>query len=294
MKGMKQFARQMFSKSLKDSFSYIFTVAITVMLVFITVNMSFNEVMYANGGEVITIMQAAGSPTNPIYVPTDVSVKMLQMQLAMVTIIIVAVFTVITNSTYLKRRVKELAFVITNGATISEMSYYIRYMCSKLFIAASVLGIFLGIIFMPLFTSIMYKLVGVEGPLFLYYGETFLVIVSFIFINYVYLMMASTSYIYKKQVSELMDDNATKNTKDTRMVKFPSIIYVLVYFIPILVLFLPKSFGDVSGFISVAVYISVIASIGVVAMYIPSKMKSLNNTKFMDDKERKIYIFQYW
>ncbi|MGL4656355.1 MAG: hypothetical protein ACRCWM_10815, partial [Sarcina sp.] len=288
MNGIKKFARQMFAINIKDSFSYIFTVIVTAMLVFITVNLAFNEIIYQSS-EMITLVTSSGGIT-PQRIEYDVSVTSVQMQLSLITIIIVGVFTVITNNTYVKRRIKELTFVVTNGATMGEMSYYIRYMCSKIFITASIIGIILGIILTPAFNLLMYKILGVDGSLFVYSFEVFMIIGMFLFMNYVYLMMTSTSYVYKKEVAELLSDGQTKNVKDTRQFKFPGIIYVIIYFIPIFVLFLPKSFGDINGFISIAVYISALASIGVVSIYLPNKLKKINNSKFMNNKERKIYI----
>ncbi|MGL5576893.1 MAG: hypothetical protein ACRDCW_15245, partial [Sarcina sp.] len=288
MNGIKKFARQMFAINIKDSFSYIFTVIVTAMLVFITVNLAFNEIIYQSS-EMITLVTSSGGIASQ-RVEYDVSVTSVQMQLSLITIIIVGVFTVITNNTYVKRRIKELTFVVTNGATMGEMSYYIRYMCSKIFITASIIGVILGIVLAPAFNLLMYKILGVDGSLFVYSFEVFMIIGMFLFMNYVYLMMTSTSYVYKKEVAELLSDGQTKNVKDTRQFKFPRSVYVIIYFIPIFVLFLPKSFGDISGFISVAVYISALASVGVVSIYLPNKLKKINSSKFMNNKERKIYI----
>lgn len=288
MKGIKKFARQMFGVSLKESFSYILTVIVTAMLVFITINLAFNEVIYQST-DMITLVTSTGGIA-PQRIEYEVTVSSIQMQLSLITVIIVGVFTVITNNTYVKRRVKELAFVVTNGATMGEMSYYIRYMCSKIFVTASIIGILLGIALAPVFNFIMYKILGVQGDLVVYNFEVFMIIGTFLFMNYVYLMITSTSYVYKKEVADLLSDGQTKSLKDTRQFKFPGIVYVIIYFVPLIILLLPKSFGDISGFISVAVYISAIASIGVITMYLPSKLIKLNNSKFMNNKERKIYV----
>ncbi|MGL4761684.1 MAG: hypothetical protein ACRCWG_09490 [Sarcina sp.] len=287
MMGIKSFSRQMFSKTIKDSFSYICTVAITAMLVFVTVNISFNELIYGNNtSELINVYKLMGRAMVEVQIPLGY----IQKELILITILIVGVFTVISNNTFLKKRINELAFIVMNGATTTEMSYYIRYMCSKMFVIASMIGLVLGIIFAPVFNLIMYNIVGIEGQVFLYYSETFVIVISFILVNYLYLMIASTAYVYRKEVDELMSDNREKTSKDTRMIKFPSIIYLILYICPLFILILPKAYGDISGFVTVGVYISVLASIGVITMYIPRKLRTINNMAFMNHKERKIYI----
>ncbi|MGL4655508.1 MAG: hypothetical protein ACRCWM_06480 [Sarcina sp.] len=322
--GIKSFSRQMFSKTVKDSFSYIFAVAITAMLVFATVNISFNEDIYNNVEGQTVIISKMMKPNAEILdksvlvdydgeqielldgetleyelrkrskVPklTRVEVKIsdIQKEIIMITILIVAIFTVISNSSFLKKRMDELGFILVNGATKEEMSYYIRYMCSKMFIVASGFGLILGVCFAPVFNLIMYKLLGIQGGLFVYTKETFLVVISFIFINYVYLMIASTSYVFKKEIDEIMSDNNAKSAFDKRLVKFPTILYLIMFFSPFATLLLPKKVGDISGFITIGVYIMSLASIGVITLYLPQKLIKINKKKFMYDKQRKIYI----
>ena len=285
--GIKDFSKQMFSKTIKDSFSYICAIALTAMLVFVTVNIASNEVIYGeNTTQLIKVYRQVGLGR----VLVDTSLGYIQREFILITILIVGVFTVVSNNTFLKKRVDELAFVVMNGATISEMSYYIRYMCSKMFIVASLLGAVLGIVFAPVFNLLMYKIVGVEGQIFIYDGESFLLVLGYMIVNYLYLMISSTSYVYRKEVVELMDENREKNCKDTRMIKFPSIIYLLLYICPGFLLLLPDWYGDINGFITVGVYISIVATIGVIIMYIPKKLRSLNNKEFMNHKEKRIYI----
>ena len=290
--GIKSFSKQMFSKSIKESFSYICSIAVTAMLVFVTINISFNDLIYGESSQdLITVFRLIGkSGEKAEMMPFQVSIGEIQQELILITIIIVGIFTVISNQSFLKKRLEELAFIIMNGATMSEMSYYIRYMCSKMFIIASLFGVILGVIFAPLFNILMYKIVGIEGEVFLYSIETFVVTLSFVFINYIYLMIASAAYVYKKEVDDLMSDNRTKNSRDNRMLKFPSSIYLLLYLSPLLILFLPKSYGDINGFVTIGIYLSALAAIGVISIYLPKKLKTINNLSFMEHKERKIYI----
>lgn len=309
--GIKTFSRQMFSKTIKDSFSYIFAISITAMLVFATVNISFNEAIYSNTeGKTIVVYKmkksdaeildkevlvnpddiTSDSVSIPKLIPIKVKISDIQKEIIMISIIIVAIFTVISNNTFLKKRMDELGFILVNGATTKEMSYYIRYMCSKMFIVASGFGLLLGVVFTPVFNLIMYRLLGIQGQVVEYSKETFLVVISFIFINYIYLMIASTSYVFKKEIDEIMNDNNAKSVVDRRLIKFPPITYLILFLSPFAVVVIPQSFGDISGFVTVGVYIMSLASIGVIALYIPSKLAKVNKRKFMYDKQRKIYI----
>ncbi|MGL4655509.1 MAG: hypothetical protein ACRCWM_06485 [Sarcina sp.] len=285
--GIKKFSKQMFKLAMKDSFSYVLSVAVTVMLVFAMVNISFNKIIYGTlTSETVMVWEVVGLGC----VLVETTVGAIQQELVMMSIMIVTVFTIMGNNSFLKRRLKELSFIVMNGATISEMSYYIRYMCSRIFLIASFLGVILGVIFAPLFNFIMYKLVGVDGQIFLYYKETFTVIFSFAFVNYMYLMIASAAYVYRKQVDELMTEDREKNVKDNRQLKIPKVLYLITYLMPLLIIFIPESYGNINGFITVGIYIMAVASIGVILLYLPEKLKDFNKSKFMYHKERKIFI----
>ena len=205
--GIKDFSRQMFIRNIKDSFSYICVISIATMLVFVMINIALNDVIYGdNTSQLVQVYRLVGLA----MVLVDVPLGTIQGDFVLITILVVGVFTIISNNTFLKKRVDELAFVVMNGATTTEVSYYIRYMCSKMFAISSAFGVVLGVVFAPFFNLIMYKIVGIEAQVFLYYPESFAFILGFVFVNYMYLMIASTSYIYKKEVTELMSDNRAK------------------------------------------------------------------------------------
>ena len=286
----------MFKTVFKESYRYIAAIAMTMTFIFISINISYNEIIYmANldpNETLVELMPGIGFSTPSIEV--IVKPESVQNKVLLMTVLIIAAYTVIANNSFLKKRVKEFAFLIANGGTSGDVFYYLRYMCTRVFLIGSSIGIIGGIIggiiFAPLFNFILYKFLGVSGPIIRYEPLALQASVGFLFVNLIYILIIGLSYIYQKEVIELINSNREKNVKDTRQFKFPSIIYFLVYLLPIVVVVMQESMGDMSGFAYVVVYISAIASVGVINLYIPSKISWINKRKFMFDKKRKIYV----
>ena len=289
--GIRDFSKDMFRTGLKDSCSYIASVAFTTLVIFLCINVSENRVLYAiNSNEIVTLSRFVNNSEEIGYRTFNIPVSDLQSEMMMITIMIIACFTFIASRSFVRKRTNELAFIIMNGANTAEMSYYLRYTCSRVFILGGIIGMGLSVIVIPIFNLLMYKLIGIDGNIFIYNSETFTIGAAFLVINYFFIMVTSTSTIYKKEIIEVINDVNTKKSKDTRQFKFPSIVYLIIYFMPLGILFTPKQTGDLSGFIVIGVYLSVVASLGVVLMYIPKHINFLNGLSFMEHKSRKIYI----
>ena len=296
--GIRDFSKDMFRIGLKDSYSYIVSIAFTTMIVLLCVNITANEFLYDSNVKDTITQYKRPAPTpemevTAVYkagVAVEVPIKDLQNEMMLVAVIIIACFTFIASRTFVKKRTKELAFIVMNGANTMEMSYYLRYTCSRVFVLGGFIGMILGVITIPIFNLIMYKLIGVQGNVFLYTLDPFMTGIGFLVVNYMFLMISSTSGIYRKEIIEVINDVNTKKGSDTREFKFPSIVYLIIYLIPFGIVFLSKKHGDISGFITIGVYVSILASIGVILLYIPKNIKFINGLKFMDDKKRKIYI----
>ena len=265
--GIRDFSKDMFRTGLKDSCSYIASVAFTTLVIFLCINVSENRVLYAiNSNEIVTLSRFVNNSEEIGYRTFNIPVSDLQSEMMMITIMIIACFTFIASRSFVRKRTNELAFIIMNGANTAEMSYYLRYTCSRVFILGGIIGMGLSVIVIPIFNLLMYKLIGIDGNIFIYNSETFTIGAAFLVINYFFIMVTSTSTIYKKEIIEVINDVNTKKSKDTRQFKFPSIVYLIIYFMPLGILFTPKQTGDLSGFIVIGVYLSVVASLGVILM----------------------------
>lgn len=302
--GIKNFSRDMLKQNLKDSYVYIGSIIFITLIMISCINISNNEALYRSveGKKVLVYKQMKGTPYTEVtniedkaeqfgdFKLVEVPLIDVQKEFLLITVLVIASFTFISSRNFVKKRSKELGFIILNGANTYEVSYYIRYTCSRIFLVGASIGSILGILLIPLVNILMYKALGIEGEAFLYSSDSFLVGLGFLFINYIFLMIVGTSEVYRKEVIEIINYTSTKKVKDKREFKFPSIIYLILYLLPLGIIFIPSSSGDISGLAKLGVYLSVVSSLGVIALFIPKHIKFLNNLKWMDDKKRKIYI----
>ncbi|MGG7324931.1 hypothetical protein [Clostridium baratii] len=158
--GIYNFAKKTFRADFKNSIFYILSIAMTTAFMFNAINLAYNSVIYSTNGEVVV-----GAQQNYYGVTSQVvyPIPLLQKQNLMILVFVATLFAVICNKNHIKRKGKELAFIITNGASLVDVSRYLLYINGRTYIIGASIGLLSGLVLTPIFNTIMYKMVGTEG-----------------------------------------------------------------------------------------------------------------------------------
>ncbi|MBS6043499.1 MAG: hypothetical protein KIA08_12495, partial [Clostridium baratii] len=228
--GIYNFAKKTFRADFKNSIFYILSIAMTTAFMFNAINLAYNSVIYSTKGDVVV-----GAPQNYYGVTSQVvyPIPLLQKQNLMILVFVATLFAVICNKNHIKRKGKELAFIITNGASLVDVSRYLLYINGRTYIIGASIGILSGLVLTPIFNTIMYKMVGTEGPLFTFDSEGLAIVAIYVAIQYGLIVALNFGYAYRKEIIDLMKVEKTKGLYDSRTVKVPGILFLIMYLIPI-------------------------------------------------------------
>ncbi|AIY84398.1 hypothetical protein [Clostridium baratii] len=288
--GIYNFAKKTFRADFKNSIFYILSIAMTTAFMFNAINLAYNSVIYSTNGDVVV-----GAQQNYYGVVKQVvyPIPLLQKQNLMILVFVATLFAVICNKNHIKRKGKELAFIITNGASLVDVSRYLLYINGRTYIIGASIGLLSGLILTPVFNMIMYKMVGTEGPLFTFDSEGLAIVAVYVAIQYGLIVALNFGYAYRKEIIDLMKVEKTRGVYDSRTVKVPGILFLIMYLIPIGYSLTLPSFKGAEGAAYAWFVLGVTGVYGIIKYFIPSLIKKLKNKEFMYKGLRRIYISNF-
>lgn len=137
------FCKKMFKATSKDSKFYIASIVVTMIFMFNTINISYNEAIYSTSEKTYTIMELVREPGSYDLktVPFYYSAQEIQQKSLIIMFFVVIFFTSISSMDYIKKRTKETAFIVSNGSYILDIVRYVGYMGGKCFFLGGTIGI---------------------------------------------------------------------------------------------------------------------------------------------------------
>lgn len=289
--GMLRYALLNIKKDLKDNSIYVFAIVISFITVLMVLNCFTNATYFEGVDTVIVdesqkeIVQLDSKLQFFIEEPT-----LLHGQNFLILFLVVLVFTYFCNSYFIKNKGKEFAFFTINGATIGDRVKYIMFENSIFFLVGGAIGTVLGFIFVPLSNILMYSISGHWGDIwtinFYMFKYTLLV---FLF-EFGVVGLLNLGDVYRREPVELLNLNNNRSQIDSRHVKVPNIIFVILFLIPILFAIF---WGNTQG-AEYAVYILSFGGLfglyGIIKYFVPTIGKKLSRMSFTYKRLRKIYI----
>lgn len=289
--GMLRYALLNIKKDLKNNSIYVFAIVISFITVLMVLN-CFTNATYFEGVDTVIVDESQNE-----IVQLDAKLQffieeptLLHGQNFLILFLVVLIFTYFCNSYFIKNKGKEFAFFTLNGATLGDRVKYIMFENSIFFLIGGAIGTVLGFIFVPLSNILMYSISGHWGDIwtinFYMFKYTLLV---FLF-EFGLLALLNLGDVYRREPVELLNLNNNKSQIDSRHVKVPNIVFVILFLIPIIF----AIFGGNTQGAEYAVYVLSFGGLfglyGIIEYFVPSIGKKLSRMSFTYKGLRKIYI----
>lgn len=289
--GMLRYALLNIKKDLKNNSIYVFAIVISFITVLMVLN-CFTNATYFEGVDTVIVDESQNE-----IVQLDAKLQffieeptLLHGQNFLILFLVVLIFTYFCNSYFIKNKGKEFAFLTLNGATLGDRVKYIMFENSIFFLIGGAIGTVLGFIFVPLSNILMYSISGHWGDIwtinFYMFKYTLLV---FLF-EFGLLALLNLGDVYRREPVELLNLNNNKSQIDSRHVKVPNIVFVILFLIPIIF----AIFGGNTQGAEYAVYVLSFGGLfglyGIIKYFVPSIGKKLSRMSFTYKGLRKIYI----
>ncbi|WP_027098330.1 FtsX-like permease family protein [Clostridium paraputrificum] len=289
--GMLRYALLNIKKDLKNNSIYAFAIVISFITVLMVLN-CFTNATYFEGVDTVIVDESQNE-----IVQLDAKLQffieeptLLHGQNFLILFLVVLIFTYFCNLYFIKNKGKEFAFFTLNGATLGDRIKYIMFENSIFFLIGGAIGTVLGFIFVPLSNILMYSISGHWGDIwtinFYMFKYTLLV---FLF-EFGLLALLNLGDVYRREPVELLNLNNNKSQIDSRHVKVPNIVFVILFLIPIIF----AIFGGNTQGAEYAVYVLSFGGLfglyGIIKYFVPSIGKKLSRMSFTYKGLRKIYI----
>lgn len=230
---ISQFSLYMLGKEKKKSLFYIVTCTFSVMATFLFLNLIYNEYLY--GGLNINNYGEAN--------------KIMSVMLSFLTIVIIVAMSFFAYNFYLNSQTKEIGIFMLGGTKLTRIFKYLFVQNAAIFIISLIAGLPLGALLIPLVNFYLSMATGVDIPLFYYSATAFFGTIAMTVVILFYLAVVATGFIHRNEIKELIGMKKEMKKKDHRMLELPNLLYIILFFAPILV-FIFVGDPDVSAVMS--------------------------------------------
>lgn len=285
--GTYKFAKKMFKADLKKSVYYIFSIAVMTAFMLNAINISYNNDIFTDSLETITetIELYSGE-----FTTRTISANLYEKENLLILLMMVATFAIFCNINHIKRKAKEIAFIISNGGTLADISRYLICVNGLNYILGVVFGLLLGITTIPVFNLIMYALVSVDGKLFFINMEGLSMLLLFIILQFFIVLILNFGYAYRKEIIELMEVQNTTTFNDKRNIRTPGFAFLGIYILSIIALILSGRLNGGEYLIVLVGYVAAFGAYGTLRYFIPKLSRWLSKKNFMYKGSRRIYL----
>lgn len=295
--GARKFAVRMLKIDFKKNLLYIISITVMTMIMLNAINMSYNTNIYT--GEKIYVNIDGYTPTiienselDNMGTPS-VTAELMSKTNLFLLLCIASFYGILCNLNQLKSKGDETAFLLTNGATLGDVRSYLIVINGVSYAIGTLLGLGLGIITIPIFNIVMYKIMGITGGLFTINSEAVLITVIYIIIQFALVIAINFGYVYRKEIIELFNLQKSVTYVDNRNVKVPGECFFIIFLASIAMMFYCYSMkGGEHAVLPISVF-GILGLYGVLKYYIPKIILKLKKTKLIHKNHRRIYLSNY-
>lgn len=256
--GIYKYIKMTFIDDMKKSIFFMFVLIVSITIIFNIFNITFNEQIVPRGSDEYISMSALG------FIIMFVSI----------------VFTAFANSYYMEDKYKEYAIISVSGRKISDIC---KIMIVRSFIVTSIsvfMGCFLGWILSPFIIELLNKLIDVKVSMNGISRDAVITTVLMMASEIEAIFLFNIGAIYRSNINDLIKRNKKNYIKDKRIIKINPIVYLILYVIPIIIMFIPISSKEKLEYIKVTSIIGLLGIQGLVRYVIPDWIK--NNRRTVD------------
>lgn len=288
--GVYEFSKIMFKADIKATKFYIVLITITVAFILNLINVSYNNI-YAEKNLILKKVVSRAFKDDEGFV--ELPLIVIQKQNLLIVVCITILFAAICNMNYIKRKSKEIAFMITNGSSIADISRYLLYLSGRCYVIAVVIGVPIGIILIPIFNLMIYSLMGKSGPIFAINIEGLLISLVYIFMQYLALVILNVGFIVRRSILDLMKVENTISFVDKRQVKIPGSIFIVIYILAVIPSFFGENTRGSENLSYVLSFVGLFGIYGIIEFFIPKFINKIKKREFMFKGCRSIYVSNF-
>ncbi len=211
--GHFQFSIHMLKKEYQKSLVYTLTLCLTIAITFLFFNIIDNTYLLANEIGNQSYGQIPFSST-----------------LSFIIIVFCAFMIIFANNFYISRKTKEIAIMTMSGSSFLQITMYLFYQNIIMTAIAFPLGIGIGSLLSMGVNQIIYQYMNMSAPFFYVpikaIGDTIICILAIIGAQLLY----ASGFVYRKDIQYLLSQETRTQPVDDRIIKIPSLFYILLYF----------------------------------------------------------------
>ncbi len=196
--------------------------------------------------------------------------------------LIICLFTFYANSYFVINKTKEMAIEALCGVSERKLSNYLLLQNLIIELSGFVIGLVIGIMIQPITLTLVYKSLNSNGNIWSLNMTSIGGTVAILIIQLLYVTAGDYAFISTKEIKDLMVLEKEIYAPDNRTIRFPGFMYVIIYFMPVVILF--KVSGKTTDLLSVYVICSLISINGILQFYIPKKIANIKEKRFSDNK----------
>ena len=290
--GIYKFIRKIFKANFNKNIFYIITIAITTAFIFNMINISTNkyidnETVYSYEGTYIDANGEIQEYGEKFSAAAGMGPSLLLL------VGITCFFSAFCNGKHIRRKGKELAFILSNGGSLVDLGRYLIYTNGCCYLIGAGVGVLLGIGSTPIFNGIIYWISGINAPLFVCEFSYVWLTLLYIAVQFFAIVTLNFGYAYRNEVIDLIKGGNAKNFVDKRNVRTPGFIFFLIYLTPIiLTIWISKIKGGEIAIYFVA-YLGLLGLYGTIKYFIPKMIIFLKKKRFMFKNNRIIYVSNF-
>lgn len=270
--GMYKFSVKMLKTNLKQSTLYLLSIILSTSIIVNLLN------IITNGDFILAKSKEGDVAAN---IPTDV---------IFLLILLVCVFTFYANSYFVMSKTKEMAIVELSGIWPSKLARMMLFQNAIIEIMGGAIGILVGILFVPAFLSLMYIILGTSGNILVLSTPVIWGTAAIIILQLLYVSLGDFAFTANREIIDLIGEQKKIRSKDVRVIKIISIVYIIAYFIPVGSLFLKSIPQNAVSIGLVDILFTILSISGILSYYVPEKILKLKKTKYSDNKIKLISL----
>lgn len=257
--GIKEYSKLILTKDKINIKTYLFIIIIQTAIIFNGITLIENPVLESINDLLKTISPPKGIHGLPEE--TFAPVWLHQKQSLLYMILFMVVFTCIVNYYFTRKKYKQAGFALLNGASLSDLVRFFIVQNGGVFIIASFIGALIGALISPLCNMLLYSLLKTDGPILTFTFYSLSILVGIIFIEFLYLIVFSFSYVYRNNLLKLVNVDDNIQVINFNKISFLGVISIILYFVPLMYIIFSPTVNNIEG----AYYVA--ASISIIGMY---------------------------
>lgn len=266
--GIYIFSLKMLRKDFKQSGLYIMAIILPTIIIVNLLNIMTNKDFLLTKG-------------NQGEIPADIIFFL---------ILIVCAFTFYANSYFVMSKSKEMGIIELSGVWPSKLAGMLLFQNTLIQIIGGVLGIFIGIVIMPAFLSLMYMTLGIYGNIWTISIQGIWGTIAILFLQLLYVCLGDYAFASTREIVDLISGNKKIRSLDIQFSRSQSNTYLIAYFIPILSIFISPMVVDISAIVFFNIFFTVFGIQGILRYCIPEKILKLKKDKYINDKIKLISL----